>query len=178
VAEAAELIYQDAGAHMLHFLDNTGSTYTIRYSTLISDVQSARTVRNTEIDEALAFSETINKDDFDITSTSATTGYATKTESANWYYAVGGYSAFGKGRVKRCNENYKMTFTLKFRDRYNWDTGKGVTINGIVIPDTSLGRLHAVGIAQEFNMVGEVTYIIKWKKGQRTNSGAVATGGR
>ena len=60
-----------------------------------------------------------------------------------------------------------MAFKFHFRDRYNWDTGKGVKVGIISISDESLGRLHRVGIAQEFDMVGEVTKTVAWKKGER-----------
>jgi len=42
-----------------------------------------------------------------------------------------------------------------------------VTIFGVPVPDTSLGRLHEVGIAQEYIMKGDVIYNISWKKGER-----------
>ncbi|MGW1513094.1 hypothetical protein [Streptomyces sp. NPDC002394] len=40
-------------------------------------------------------------------------------------------------------------------DRYNWDHNKETKFpGGIVIPDDEMGRLHKVGIAQEFDMRG------------------------
>ena len=60
-----------------------------------------------------------------------------------------------------------MTFTFNFDDRYNWDVGKSVTLNGKVIQDTTLGRLHQVGLAQEYDMDGKAQRSVTWVKGAR-----------
>jgi hypothetical protein len=95
-----------------------------------------------------------------------------KDVSRNWYYAVGGYWACGCGKAKIVctstgERKYKVEFEFHFDDRYNWDTGKGVNIVGIHVSDASLGRLHKVGIAHEFDMTGKATKTVTWEKGQR-----------
>ena len=50
-----------------------------------------------------------------------------------------------------------MIFTLHIFDRYNWDQGKAVTIAGITVKDEQLGRLHRVGLAQEYEVNGSAT---------------------
>ncbi|MGI6124240.1 MAG: hypothetical protein ACOYIG_08660 [Acetivibrionales bacterium] len=171
--------YDDASKHMNHYLGNSGLTYTIDYGDLIGEVKNAQVARDTEINLAIAFAESIKtQKSFYISSHSATGSYADKSQSENWYYAVGGYSTWGKGSVTTNGCKYKMEFSLRFGDRYNWDAGKSVTIFGKKVPDINLGRLHQVGIAQEFDMVGDVTYTVKWNKGQRVGSGVLVKGGR
>jgi hypothetical protein len=48
----------------------------------------------------------------------------------------------------------------------------------VTVPDISLGRLHQVGIAQEFDMTGQINYTIEWEKGERIGSGAIVKGVR
>lgn len=180
VALAARAIgLEDAGRHMLMYLENTGNDQTIIYARLISDVPSAQKVRDSEINEAMVFAETINKKKFNISSYAASLGYARKDESWNWYYAVGGYSTWGKAKVTKDGDCYKMKMKLKFEDKYNWDAGKAVTIFGVTVPDVSLGELHRAGIAWEYILIGDAEYTIKWSKGERVGSGAkVEIGGR
>ena len=173
-AGANALGYYDASKNMRHFLDNTGSDLTINYSGLISKVPNAQNARDMEINEALKYAESVNDmATFTISSHAASSGYCRKLESENWYYAVGGYSTWGKAKVVAHDKcKYEMTFDLKFFDKYNWDVGKSVTIFGIRVPDIALGELHQAGIAQEYLMNGNVTYKIEWTKGQRIGNGA------
>lgn len=62
----------------------------------------------------------------------------------------------------------EMLFTMHVHDRYNWDQGKAVTIAGITVKDEQLGRLHRVGLAQEYDVDGDSTAkFVRW-----THSGA------
>ncbi|MDH6199031.1 hypothetical protein M2272_005698 [Mycobacterium frederiksbergense] len=49
---------------------------------------------------------------------------------------------------------YSMDTDVNTRDRYNWDIGKQTQIMGTPITDAQLARLHLIGYAQEFTMVG------------------------
>lgn len=61
-----------------------------------------------------------------------------------------------------------MEYTFNFSDRYNGDAQKGVTLPfGHRVTDTELGRLHLVGLAQEYDMVGTYTMRVYWHKGYR-----------
>ena len=66
-----------------------------------------------------------------------------------------------------------MRFTFNYADKYNWDAGKSVTIFGRTVADTTLGRLHQVGIAQEYLMSGKARLAVEWEKGERFD---IATG--
>ena len=119
-----------------------------------------------EIALAQAFVETLDDGDYQITSSSASTGYNNKNESWNWYYAVGGYSAWGKGKANvNCGE-MTLKFEYKFFDRYNWDKGKSVTILGVTVTDSFMAEFHRQGFAKEFDMRGTLKRTVKWKKGE------------
>lgn len=63
-------------------------------------------------------------------------------------------------------------------DRYNWDEGKSVTIAGVVISDTTLGRLHKAGIAQEYNVEGQSSpRHLNWTYSPPVNSNESDSGG-
>jgi len=73
-------------------------------------------------------------------------GYNTKEENWNWFYAIGGYSSWGKGEAVVSDgpsgRQYTLDFEYKFYDRYNWDKGKHVTIFRITITDEFMGEFH------------------------------------
>lgn len=134
----------------------------------------AKRLFNRELKLAQEFAETLAPTEGQgsrvvrITSGSASGGYNRKGESKNWFYAVGGYAAWGKGKVKiepirgtkRCK--FTLDFEYKFKDRYNWDTGKKVTILGVEITDEFMGRFHKQGLAKEFEMHGTISKRVTW----------------
>ena len=166
IAVAATPFVPDAARHMKHYLGNSGTTLTVRISKMVKESKNAQGHFYGELNDAMAFIEA-NVCTRGVPIVGTWTGGST-SDSKNWFFAVGGYSAAGSGSASHLGAcKYKLAFTFHFDDRYNWDTGKGVSIFGIWVPDVSLGRLHRVGIAQEFDMVGETFKTIAWEKGQR-----------
>ncbi|WP_229833689.1 hypothetical protein [Streptomyces xantholiticus] len=84
----------------------------------------------------------------------------TFTPDTDWYNAVGSHQQNVSGLVTvKPGEAGKPEVSLEYQvnvwDRYNWNKGKSATFpGGIVIEDADMGRLHTVGIAQEFDMRG------------------------
>lgn len=156
----------DAVNHLSHYFGNSGSDYTIRLQAMIDDVPSAARAYKRELDDAMNYIETLPNGNYQITSGTPSSPYSQKSESWNWYYAVGGYSAWGKGSVTICNGQYTLKFEYKSADKYNWDAGKFVTIAGITITDEFMGEFHRQGYAKEFKMNGSIKKTVSWKKGQ------------
>src|SRR5262249_1751936 len=146
---ASAVIGSDAAKHMKHYMDNTGNDLTIDLVGMVNDVPSAKFNYEEELKEAARFVETLPAGVQRITSTSINRKrklhmYNQKSESWNWFFAIGGYSAWGKGRaeviVAGGARSYKLDFEYKFFDRYNWDAGKSVTIFGITVTDNTMGE--------------------------------------
>lgn len=156
----------DAAAHLLYYFGNLGGQYTIRLQAMIDDVPSAKRVFAREVEMAKGFTETLDNGIHRITSGSVSPGYNLKTENWNWYYAVGGYSAWGKGTAEVYGDCYTLEMEYKVFDRYNWDAGKFVKILGQEVTDEFMGTFHKQGLAQEFDMNGSVKKTIKWRKGE------------
>ncbi len=181
-AAAYAIIGDDATMHIIHYFNNTGRDYTIDLEDLIDDVPNEKNLFESEISAAKKFVETLPVGTHQITSGKATGGYITKKENWNWFFAVGGYSVWGKGTATvtaaaNGQKSYELDFEYKFFDRYNWDGGKTVEIFGITITDEFMGRFHREGLAQEFNMYGSVKRNFKW--GAPTASSATnSRGGR
>ena len=116
-----------------------------------------------EINEAIAFVDTLttgcseeNPAIYNITSGISSTGNF-MNQDLNWFYAIGGFSYFGKGVVQVWigddgNKHFSLDFEFHIRDRYNWDTGAGV-IGGLV-QDTFWQQFHRQGYAREYNIIG------------------------
>jgi len=164
-------VYPDAARHMMHYLENSGTTLEVNLKWMIMNSEGARQHYHSELNDAMAWVEQFtvlnNFKTFRIVGT-WTSGQNDPNDSENWFYAVGGYSGVGSASVKvLLNCDYEMQFTFNFSDRYNWDIGKSATILGQTVRDQELGRLHKVGFAQEFDMIGSDTVTVIWQKGQR-----------
>ncbi|WP_200820247.1 hypothetical protein [Mycolicibacterium houstonense] len=79
----------------------------------------------------------------------------------DWFLASGNfdYNLSGQVTVYPPTEpggqwTYSMDTDVNMRDRYNWDIGKQTQIMGTPITDSQMARLHLIGYAQEFTMVG------------------------
>jgi peptidoglycan hydrolase-like protein with peptidoglycan-binding domain len=167
--QATILIGLDAAVHMSNYLGNTGRTLTIRLENMVNDVPSARRRYEREVAQMQRFVETLPAGTHPITSKGVENGYNTQAESRNWFFAIGGYSTWGKGVatvVKAASGlTYEVDFTYKFYDRYNWDAGKSVTFAGITVTDKFMGEFHRQGIAKEYDCVGSFNRHFSWKKG-------------
>ena len=133
---AVPLIGPDAAAHMRHYMENSGSRYTIRLAELIADTRSARELFDLELAEAKRFVETLPPGSHPITSARGSGGYAMMSESPNWSYAIGGYTVWGRGtaHVREAADGqlgYQLDFELRFYDRYDWHEGNAVRLFGI-----------------------------------------------
>ena len=87
--------------------------------------------------------------------------YARKEESLDWFYAVGGYQHATTGtvtvyppEVPGGEWRYEYTYQVHVGDRYNWDPGKVTDVGGKSVTDEEMGRLHRVGLAQEYDIEG------------------------
>ncbi len=165
---AVRLKWDDAAKHLKHYFGNSGKTLTIDLRGMLDEVASAKLLYDSELAFAKKYCETKTADgSYPITSSKPQGGYNTKKESNNWYYAVGGYSCWGKGVVEvktleNGDKQYTLDFEYKFFDRYNWDTGKKVNIGGVTITDKFMGDFHRQGLAKEFDMAGKVSEKIRW----------------
>jgi hypothetical protein len=176
------IIGDDATKHMAHYLKNSGKDYTIDLEDMLDDVPNEKMLYESELAEAKIFVETLPVGTHNITSDRASGGYVKQSENTNWYFATGGYSAWGKGVATVTadatgKKGYELDFEYKFFDRYNWDGGKSVTIFGIKVTDAFMGRFHREGIAQEFNMNGSVKKNVNWGGGAKA-AGSGSSGGR
>ena len=163
---AYAVIGDDAASNMSHYLGNSGSDHGVDVADMIADVPSARRRFDQELQAAKQFVETLAPGTYDITSQSAENAYNRKAESWNWFFAIGGYSTWGKGRATVSTvsgrPSYRLEFVYKFYDRYNWDGGKSVTLFGVTITDEYMGRFHRQGLAKEYDCRGAIHRVATW----------------
>ena len=168
--KAYVLIGDDAAKHLVQYFNNRVTNYRIDLEGMVKDVPSAKKLYELEVVQAKAFTETLPVGSHFITSRRPQGGYNSKAESKNWFFAVGGYSVWGKGQaiVKNgsAGKQYELNFEYKFFDRYNWDTGKKVDIFGIEISDAFMGEFHKQGLAREYDEIGSFKRRFKWNVGQ------------
>lgn len=167
------VIGDDATNHLIHYFRNTGKNYEVDAADMLDDVPSAKNLYKIELDLAKSFVETLPAGEHQITSSKASGGYNRKDEDWNWFFAVGGYSAWGKGTATVTlnasgQRSYKLDFEYKIFDRYNWDKGKSVELFGVTITDQFMADFHKQGLAQEFNMNGSFKEMVTW--GAPTNA--------
>jgi peptidoglycan hydrolase-like protein with peptidoglycan-binding domain len=156
----------NAVRHMQHYFANNGRTLTINLEDMIASVPLAKEAMVAEFRQAQRFIQRLPVGRHQFTSKLAESSYNVKSESADWYFAIGGYSYWGKGIVNismvGSQKKYEVDFIYKFYDRYNWDGGKSVTLGGITVTDEFMGEFHRQGIAKEYDCVGEVQRHFEW----------------
>ncbi len=168
LADKAELIgLTDAARHMRHYLDGTGKTLNVDVDRVLDGVGQGRDASDATLSEALSgVRERVGAYDgkrlvipFESPWLVATAGKANET---NWYYAMGSFSVSQSGVVivePPSEPGGEPTVRIEYRthvfDRYNWDPNKKVTIPLVgEVADSTLGRLHQVGLAREYEIHG------------------------
>jgi peptidoglycan hydrolase-like protein with peptidoglycan-binding domain len=160
------LIGQNATENMYHYFANDGTPFEIDLKRMVRESPNAKEKFELDIAEVKAFVETLQPGTFDITSKEVTGGYNHQNKSTDWFFAVGGYVTWTKGRAtinqSPTGRTNNLDLEYKFFDRYNWDTGKHVEINGIEITDAFMGEFHREGLAREFDMFGSLRTTFNW----------------
>ena len=164
---AYAVIGDDAVKHMYHYFDSSGIKYAIDLQDMIDDVPDAKDRYEREVAKAKQFVQTLPVGTHNITTDTAVEDYNRKVQNWNWFYAVGGYSAWIRGvakveQDKSGKRKYRLDYEYKVADRYNWDMGKQVDIFGVTITDKFMGEFHRQGLAKEFNMEGSIKAAIEW----------------
>jgi peptidoglycan hydrolase-like protein with peptidoglycan-binding domain len=178
---ASIAIGMDAARHMKHYMDASGAALTIDLEDMIASGPTATAHFRHEVRQAQLFVEKLVVGSHVFTSLTAESSYNYKGESTNWYFAVGGYSTWGKGTAnvlaRPAGKEYEMRFEYRFYDRYNWDKGKSVTIGPVEITDKFMGEFHRQGYAREYDMVGSITRTFRWKHGDIIPEAQYQSGG-
>lgn len=157
-----------AADNMRHFLGNTGDDMPID----VDDMMANSPGLSAEID---ATRQQLGQQAIAEAESSGATGpvtfpvntdwsgyYITQSESEKYFYATGGMEYNINGTVTAHPPStpggewtYEMSTEVNSRDRYNWDTGKGVTIGPVTVQDEQMQGLHQSGLAQEYNIIGQ-----------------------
>ena len=205
VASAADIKgLTNAARHMRHYLDNTGAPLTIDADVMMRDVSSLREAYEVQLrlaQEAADMRITEMNDvqrrmkgAFSLEGRRHADVYCDRSLSEDWFFAIGGFTYYYVADVKTkppaketasassydtALPEVEMTFRLEIRDRYNWDQGKAVTLAGITVTDEQLGRLHKVGIANEYDVLGVTSSrTLRWAAREFCGvGGAMSTGG-
>ncbi len=179
IAAAAEAMgLPHAARHMRHYLANTGEPLTVDVGEMLRDLSWLLGFIDQSVDYAKTLAElrTLQLGEFKDVQAFSLAGekqalYCETKSSRDWFYAVGGFTQWWTADVvvTRSRDTLRPTIEMSFvwhmQDRYNWDKGKAVPILGIfLVTDEELGRLHRVGLAKEYDIVGQSKpKLITWK---------------
>jgi len=167
-ATACAPFWPDASKNLQHFLGNTGDPHPIDVDGMLNDLpelknhsrkevenlakQAVEDAKNAGMTEPLTYPFDSSWDGMDID----------KSANPNWYYATGKYQTATDGTITvyppkdgSSTWTYKYNYRTHVADRSNWDGNKSTNIFGFKIEDKQLQRLHAVGLAKEYDLSGE-----------------------
>ncbi len=162
--------WPDASNNLLHFLGNSGAPAKANVDKMLSDLPDFRS----EVAEDVQKKVSQAVDDAKTLGVTRPVTYpfvtdwkeyyAYSNESANWYYATGGFQRLTAGTVTvyppspgNSEWTYKYKYQVHMADRYNWDGQKKTQIGPIVVSDKDLQKLHQAGLAREYDLTGEST---------------------
>lgn len=177
VADAAG--WTNAARHLNHYLDNSGDPLKVDVNRMLREVPSFAQEMDTRLsahsrqwrEQALAEFARSGGAPVTIPVEVKWDGVSLpQAENADWFFAVGSCEAGISGVVTvtpdaQGRPQVTLDYQVNMRDRYNWDStadldhdgkpdGKSVELGGLKIEDKTLGKLHEVGLAQEFDMAG------------------------
>ncbi len=162
----------NASKHMDHYFGNSGRDYTIDLEDMIRSTDRAKETMVAETRQAFRFIQQLPVGTHQFTSKFAESSYNYQSETNDWFFAIGGYSYWGKGTARISEQGgqrrYDVEFHYHFYDRYNWDGGKKVRIpvpfsdEKIIITDEFMQEFHRQGLAQEFDCYGMVQRRFSW----------------
>ena len=154
----------EASRHLQHYFNNTGKDLAVDLASFMGKSMTFVHKYSEEKYKAIEFCRKLKPGEYFITSSSINSGYFHPEESKDLFYAVGGYIFWGKGKVNIKDDEKKerkiihLDFEFHFFDRYNWDSGKKVTINvigkDITVTDQFMGDFHRQCYAHEFDLHG------------------------
>ncbi|RYF24144.1 MAG: hypothetical protein EOO77_00665 [Oxalobacteraceae bacterium] len=157
----------NATRHLRHYLNNTGRDYEVDLEDMIRRVPNAKRAMVAEFRQAQRFIQSLPVGRHMFTSRSGESAYNYKSESADWFFAIGGYTYWGKGEAhitpSKLGKRYEVEFEYHLYDRYNWDGDKSVDIGGIEITDEFMAEFHLQGLAREFDCFGSVKRNLSWE---------------
>ena len=162
-AAAGGLGLVNAERNLLHYLGNDGSDLAIPPENLLAGLPQLRdAVKALAQNQASAAYKLIPANSSSGSGERAFTSpwksfYATKDQSLDWYFALGGFSYSVTGVVVKSGAGAgsgSLKYQVHIFDRYNWDAGKSVDIGPFHFEDTELGNLHLKGLAREYTVRG------------------------
>ncbi|MFD8939082.1 hypothetical protein ACFV0R_28180 [Streptomyces sp. NPDC059578] len=170
IATAGDVIGETgASRNMLHYLRGTGETLSLDVDRMLdgdagfkSSIEKEHLESNQEAWRKQALDEFYRAGGDKAVAVPVESAAKHRTlESEEWFHAVGSHAQNVSGTVivTPSTDGSTPKITLDYQvnvwDRYNWDEGKATSFpGGIEIADDDMGRLHTVGIGQEFDMRG------------------------
>lgn len=155
---------ENATRHLEHFFNNTGSTLKIDLQHIIDSEKYLKELYEVELDLAKSFSQSLGSGHHYITSKTGQQGYFKKMDGKNMFYAIGGFSYWGKGVVDIRSigklRKYILNFEFKLFDRYNWDKDKKFGFKDI--DDNFMQKFHKQCYAREFDVIGRYKKTYWW----------------
>ncbi len=154
---AGEIGLVNAERGLRHYLGNSGNVLNVAPEKMMSGLSEFRdAVKALAQNQAVAAYRGISGASGEKSFRSSWEGfYATKDQSWDWYFAIGGFSYSVTGVVtKASGGGGSLKYRVHIFDRYNWDAGKSVDIGPFHFEDRELGRLHLKGLAKEYTVRG------------------------
>jgi hypothetical protein len=162
--------YSAASEMLIHYLDNTGSKYTVDFKAMISECSYAGERRREQINQLMQAAEASAI--YSTKSLKTITAYGNELEEfSNWGLSVGKYyTAISCTYRKTSETTYTMDVTYELHDCYNWDNSNLGTLTGIL--PAQMWELHHGGYARNYEVYGINTFTVTWTTGQRIGEGA------
>lgn len=153
---AGELGLTNAERGMRHYLGNSGDDLNVTPESMMSGLPKLRTAVKAlaQNEGAAAYKRITGASGEKAFSSSWNNFYATKDQSWDWYFAIGGFSYSVTGVATKKSGGGSLKYRVHIFDRYNWDAGKSVDIGPFHFEDRELGNLHLKGLAREYTVRG------------------------
>ena len=161
-----------AASMLLHFLDNSGSTYYFDFSNMNNNWNIAYNNRINDINQTLSAAELLAEEEKSITFCSTSETQHQASEFNDWGLSIGKYSTNIKCTVSKNGNYFNATIYYYLHDYYDYDNTDN-EMGLLPVSPKEMWELHHGGIAKFFEIMGVNTLQIEWVLGQRYNTGAI-----
>ncbi len=155
----------NAASFLQHFLDRTGSKYTIDFKDTISEWDKAYDARAIDMNKIMDIVETLATNETQTMITIKAIGH-TIADSSDWGRAIGSYTTSVKFTFTKVSSNsFTMNVTYKLHDAYDWDE-EIYSMGNMPVSPRQMWELHHGGYAKNFEVYGVNTFTVTWTRGQ------------
>ncbi len=172
LATGGELAFSNAAALLDHFLDCSGTLYTVDFTEMLNDNDTIKQNRSNDLNIVMRIIEKIsdNAPTGTIRTMKVIPHEYTGSSFTDWKLSINDYSVGFEITYNRTGNAYSASVSYQLYDVYDWEPTSGQDFG--IFSEQELWELHYGGAAKFFEVTGVNLFDLTWTRGETMSSGA------